>query len=371
MKKLFFKHILAYTIFLTPQLYVKAQISIGVDLPPAEGALLQLKQNNNVGANSVLGLGLPRVKLTVHDDLTDILSVFPTGYKDAHVGLTLYQSGNNGNFCPGIYVWDGTLWQPIGHKGGAYPDMTMTDGDGNVYVAKWFSSNPCDETQPGAYWTLENLYSTQKNGGGAFSSGNVYLNPSVEKLNQKAPVSIPPNGLSTTLTIDFGESDATINTTNTTISYADFAKKFGLLYNSNQITEACATGWHVPTDADWETLIKSIEPSSTLASNTAGAALRGNNNYYMAFINNGSSHKWGENDPAGTILSPFNALPSGYSTFTILNGDSSAGYSSRACWWSTTANTGVLLEYNSTFLKKEVESIAPKNGYLSVRCVKD
>lgn len=176
--------------------------------------------------------------------------------------------------------------------------------------------------------------------------------------------------MSTTLTIDFGESDATINTTNTTTSYADFAKKFGLLYNSNQITEACATGWHVPTDADWETLIKSIEPSSTLASNTAGAALRGNNNYYMAFVNSGSSHKWGENDPAGTILSPFNALPSGYSTFTILNGDSSAGYSSKACWWRSN-NAAIMLDYDSPLLNIDAGDIAAKNGYLSVRCVKD
>ncbi|MBK5722282.1 fibrobacter succinogenes major paralogous domain-containing protein [Dysgonomonas sp. Marseille-P4677] len=98
------------------------QVTIGSNLEPNKGSLLDLKE---VDENSTKGLGMPRVKL--------INRIIPTGEslaqtiagnatddnwdKVKHIGLMVYNTNrvetSTNRICPGIYVWDGVEWQSL------------------------------------------------------------------------------------------------------------------------------------------------------------------------------------------------------------------------------------------------------------------
>jgi hypothetical protein len=104
------------------------QVTVGAGIEPLKGALLDLKKNaadpdDNTTSNR--GLLLPRVRLNNPDPAaatgTDGLAASISGNDPAeswdlqgHTGLTVYNLTDDCVFCPGIYVWSGTLWEPYG-----------------------------------------------------------------------------------------------------------------------------------------------------------------------------------------------------------------------------------------------------------------
>ena len=48
---------------------IKSQVTIGSASPPNKGTLLDMKENDNIGANSTKGLLLPRVELAANNIL--------------------------------------------------------------------------------------------------------------------------------------------------------------------------------------------------------------------------------------------------------------------------------------------------------------
>jgi len=231
----------------------QSQITIGNHTPPVSGALLQLKENDNVDINSTKGMILPRVKLTDKNSLNDL----GTGLdNNEHTGLLLFQTERNDQFCPGLYIWNSTEWEPVGHNGNMAPNITMTDGDGNVYNAKWFGEDPCLPNPKGAYWTTENLYSITRGNGSAFSSGYPYLNPAQYRLGLiDETFQVTSSGaLASHPNITYAKNNVSV--TQTPI---DFAKEYGLLYSYEQSQEACPPGWHLPSRADWDLLVSLVE----------------------------------------------------------------------------------------------------------------
>lgn len=108
---------------------LQAQVTIGVTDAPMDGALLDLKEETKIGANSKKGLLLPRVKLT---DPTLLYPMFETTpgsgvaneYYDSdekrnsenlnHIGLTVYNLSNcDKKFNKGVYSWDGRRWNQL------------------------------------------------------------------------------------------------------------------------------------------------------------------------------------------------------------------------------------------------------------------
>jgi len=88
----------------------KGQVTIGSDVAPRKGSLLDLKENNSTGknANAVRGLGLPRVRLESYTKLTiDVESK-----KNEYDGLTVYNVNTTG-MPEGVYVWDGNVWKLV------------------------------------------------------------------------------------------------------------------------------------------------------------------------------------------------------------------------------------------------------------------
>ena len=103
---------------------IEAQVTIGIDKEPVEGALLQLKQSEvqNGSNNANKGLGLPRVQLSKKDQLFpmfgtegSVINGYDTGKASIdqdHIGLLVYNVTDDPNepLCPGLYVWDGLEW---------------------------------------------------------------------------------------------------------------------------------------------------------------------------------------------------------------------------------------------------------------------
>ena len=95
-------------------LYSFSQVTIGMGDAPAIGALLDLKQNTVNEANSTKGVLLPRVSLTVIDQLSDISGVASdANSKLVHKGLSVYNTNASFPGGLGINIWDGTQWVNI------------------------------------------------------------------------------------------------------------------------------------------------------------------------------------------------------------------------------------------------------------------
>lgn len=129
---------------------------------------------------------------------------------------------------------------------------------------------------------------------------------------------------------------------------------YGRLYNWFAVSDArglCPTGWHVPTEADWQELVDSF-----LRGTTAGQGLK-------------ASEK---DDPAwnGNNRSGFSGLPGGwrYSAVGNYGMEGSKGY-----WWSTTPAPKGRARFMS--LSTDKKDVLINSGYhrlgYSVRCLRD
>jgi uncharacterized protein (TIGR02145 family) len=87
------------------------------------------------------------------------------------------------------------------------------------------------------------------------------------------------------------------------------ASNFGYLYNWYAATDSrklCPTGWHVPTDSDWNKLVKSIDSGADTTgtipqSSIAGGKMKSNGTTYWNSPNTGADNASG-----------FTALPGGF-----------------------------------------------------------
>ncbi|MDR1499390.1 MAG: hypothetical protein LBI58_00225 [Tannerellaceae bacterium] len=100
------------------------QVTIGADLEPLSGVLLDIKTHAANGSNETTsgttggGLGLPRVSLTDVNSLAPFLPSADASAKTARTGLTVYNLAITNGFKKGIYVWDGAKWTAAGGGGG-------------------------------------------------------------------------------------------------------------------------------------------------------------------------------------------------------------------------------------------------------------
>lgn len=269
---------------------------------------------------------------------------------------------------------------------------SMTDADGNVYASKRFyvgyqtvsgtfrieKNISCDASTPNwidlgniaettdtfvdGVWITSNVYSTKSaTTKDAFDIGSdednmARLNPAYYDRNTGA-VEIGVNGLSATTMINYGEDTQDTNTHNKSVNQKDFAREFGLLYTHNQASQVCPNGWSLPNDSEWNAIVISHG-----GIDVAGGKIRKNRNYYVPI--DGSRRKWGENET--TLLSGFNAVPSGYVTE---NGEAMKNFSHGAYWWSSTSSG--MQRINSVTSKVYGGSGYNPHQYFSVRCVKN
>jgi uncharacterized protein (TIGR02145 family) len=219
---------------------------------------------------------------------------------------------------------------------------TVTDADSNVYQAVKIGNQ---------VWTVENLRVTRYNDSSA-----------ITKITSN-----------TTWDSCYYTVEPAYCFCNNIIN-ADSIKKYGALYNWYVVSQTnpkkiAPAGWHVPTDAEWDTLqnyliAKGYNWDGTTTDSKIAKSLAAKTDWYS-------------NSSAGTIgcdltknnSSGFSALPGGYrSSYGSFYYQSSNGY-----WWSATENDAShayrrYLDLDSGYLYR---SYAFKSYGFSVRLVRD
>jgi uncharacterized protein (TIGR02145 family) len=198
---------------------------------------------------------------------------------------------------------------------------TMTDQDGNVYKTVTIGTQT---------WMAENLRTIKYNDGTAITNVTGY--------NEW--------GVLTT--------GAYCNYNNTTSE--DSIATYGRLYNWYAVKtgKLAPEGWHVPTDAEWSTLIYY---------HTGGASLAGGKLKEI-----GTTH-WAIPNEGATNESGFTALPSGF-RFSI---GGFYGIDGFCYWWCSTELSEFSAHVRSVnYLESSIEeNYYLKGNGLSVRCIKD
>jgi uncharacterized protein (TIGR02145 family) len=131
---------------------------------------------------------------------------------------------------------------------------------------------------------------------------------------------------------------------------------YGPLYNwyavssSNNLAPA---GWHIPTDAEWATLLATA----------GGASVAGKLKV--------AGYPWSDPDSGASNAYNFNALPSGYVGYSgNWGGINIYGY-----WWSNVTNNATSVNVYIMSSNTATVALTPygasDDGGFSVRCVKD
>ncbi|MDR3058725.1 MAG: hypothetical protein LBU84_11375, partial [Prevotella sp.] len=138
----------------------KAQVTIGSGLAPEGGSILDLKEFAAKSANetSDKGVVLPRVVLTNKNELYPMYwnSVAGTeipdyttnraARKESHIGMTVFNVSNAGDFVSGVHTWTGTEWRKIDDSPVIQPQITnLICGSAQMTPNTYKKWNPGDD----------------------------------------------------------------------------------------------------------------------------------------------------------------------------------------------------------------------------------
>jgi hypothetical protein len=113
-KKMLKIQLLLFCLYLFSPSY--AQVTIGINEEPAEGALLQLKDIANAASgdkNAEKGLLMPRISLISHTTLEPLVRNASKKEEKECTGLIVYNLTENDYLKKGIVVWNGSEWKNI------------------------------------------------------------------------------------------------------------------------------------------------------------------------------------------------------------------------------------------------------------------
>ena len=160
----------------------------------------------------------------------------------------------------------------------------------------------------------------------------------------------------------YGYDGSDVATAKATDNYSTY----GVLYNWTAAQSACPSGWHLPSDAEWKQLEKSLGMTDAQANSIN---FRGTHNEGNKLKEAGTVH-WNSPNTGATNETGFTALPGGYraesNIFSILGETGN--------WWSSTFYNSDNAYYRSmSYVQSGVyRSDEGKNEYgLSVRCVRN
>ena len=214
---------------------------------------------------------------------------------------------------------------------------TITDVDGNVYHTVKIGNQ---------VWTVENLRTTKYNDGAAINhvtDGDEWY----------------------ACTTGTGAYCYHNNTTDT-----DSIEKFGALYNWHAVNtgKLAPEGWHVPTDADWDTLQNYLIANGynwdgTTTGNKIAKSMASKTDWMSSSVEGTPGNDMSSNNSSG-----FSALPGGSRDYDgLFHIQSNDGY-----WWSAT-ELGASLAWNRN-LFYEIDDLLRDNSFegcgFSVRLVK-
>jgi len=343
-----------------------AQVTIGSNLKPNDGALLDIKESQTSDGtfNTRRGVNMPRVALTDKGKLQPMYGY--TGVDDTpaeavlkeHTGLMVYNTTEDANFCPGIYIWKGKEWVTL-YNIPFKPDLTVYDTDGNSYMARWYVHDQCSPTG-GAYWLTTNLRTTKTTTGGTFSGG-VRMNPAKWGSQTGAITVNSRTDLQGSAKISYKENGISMSE-----DYSTFATKFGLLYKWQQAEVACPQGWRLATNTDWNNLFVAIGAGTA----DKGKRLMGNDWTYQANDRSTPFPNGGGFPPSDARNSGFWGVPTGA---VHGNGIAAEKFSEQCFWWSQSeAGEHIIwyLNWEPAIFGSDDASVFV-NYYFPVRCVRN
>jgi len=132
---------------------------------------------------------------------------------------------------------------------------------------------------------------------------------------------------------------------------------YGRLYDWETAMVACLSGWHLPSDTEWEALARAVDAEK------AGTELK--------FVSG-----WNSGGIVGTDNFGFSALPGGKGDFNFRGSGSFIGVGDYGGWWTSTEdNSGVdsyifYMDYSSTHVSIRSYSYIRMDLY-SVRCLQN
>lgn len=260
-----------------------AQVTIGSGYKPRSGTLLELKQNENLGANSNKGLLLPRVVLSdltklypmlENEDEYNTSSTEQESQNKIHTGLMVFNSNecfNTTSNSQGVYIWSGSKWERVGANPvikNSSRVLIYKDQESKDFLAAGFGV--------AGEWMLQNLSVS------TYVDGTQLGQPSVGSGNTKRWAYPNQNGKSPTDNASFSVQPnkgylynwyAAANANQT--AGKDEGQVNGSGSNDMQLVGLngiCPTGWHLPSDVEWNTLeafiISNPQYFSTLDPNT-------------------------------------------------------------------------------------------------------
>ena len=139
----------------------------------------------------------------------------------------------------------------------------------------------------------------------------------------------------------------------------DNCTKYGRMYNWETAMKACPSGWHLPSNDEWDVL------HNYAGGSYAGIKLKARSGWYSCGASNSSHYPYCE-DTYG-----FSALPGGYGYL-----DGSFDFAdTTGHWWSASEGEGSSTSAHNRFMRYDDRgiygSINDKEHLLSVRCLKD
>ena len=148
---------------------------------------------------------------------------------------------------------------------------------------------------------------------------------------------------------------------------ASYAAIYGKLYNWYAIKDPrglAPIGWHIPTDAEWNKLVKCLDQNAdtTTISAVSQSQIAGSK------IKSTGIELW-ENPNVATNSSGFSALPGGYRVY-----GSFSALKLAAVWWTSTEYSNQIAWDRDILNSSGVinrRGLGWKNNGCSVRCIKD
>lgn len=251
-----------------------AQVTIGNGREPSAGALLQLKENDNLGANANRGLLLPRVQLTGHN--LDAISKDDTETTEMYTGLTVWNVRSVEDICKGVQTWTGTKWvspMPKNENKSSYNPTSgiLTDHEGNTYKAAsfgtagiWMTQNLRSRTAPGA---CDDTYFPDELTAEDFSKHmwiNVVGYPNGDQPGTAAPPTwSPEQGMLYTWALATNNKGGFDGLGNVDGEQVENPAQ-GTIPKVRQ--GVCPDGWHLPSATEWLDLMKVLHADATSTS---------------------------------------------------------------------------------------------------------
>lgn len=329
------KKVFLITLYVTFLLIAKssfAQVTIGSNTRPADGALLELKEFAPAvsgGATATKGLLLPRLKLSEINSLVDLNGV-DISEQILHTGLMIYNVSTDKckSIFPGAYLWSGEKWNSLGgvvqYKVGTLSDNRQGDIAQKYATGHFIAIDPTtsDVLVDAGEWMLENLRAK------AYDSGVTPSQPLVfseGNSTSEAYYSYPNNDVSRFKSEGYYYSGiAALNN-----QLVDGVYNGSESLPSRNQQGICPDGWRIPTYEDWKMLESVMKQSECefafpkpKTENALGALIApdvSNVSYTSRPVNEGGFFAFasGAYEQDGSINNALGTLPSFITTYPV------------------------------------------------------